>query len=131
MDFVGKVLPTFSPHRPTVLIDYPAAQASLARLKPDNPLVAERAEVFIGGLELANAFSELIDLKEQESRFREAIEAIREERGQTMPLPDKFLKALPRLPECGGVALGVDRLVMLFCDAASIDDVMAFTVDDA
>ncbi len=131
MDFITKVLPSFSPQRPTVLVDYPASMASLARLKPDNPLLAERTEVFIGGLELANVYSELIDVSEQEKRFREAIARIRQERGQNMPMPDKFLTALPRLPACGGVALGIDRLVMLFCDAASIDDVMAFTVDDA
>ena len=130
MDFVSKVLPAFSPERPTVLIDYPAPQASLARLKPGNPLVAERAEVFIGGLELANAYSELIDAQEQARRFREAVEEIRRERGQDMPLPDSFIKAVARLPECGGIALGIDRLVMLFCDAASIDDVMAFTADN-
>jgi lysyl-tRNA synthetase class 2 len=129
-DFVTKVLPSFSPRRPTVLIDYPAAQASLARLKTGQPPVAERVEVFIGGLELANAYSELTDAVEQEKRFREIIENIRQERRQLMPLPEKFLKALPRLPDCAGVALGVDRLAMLFCDAASIDDVMAFTVDD-
>ena len=131
MDFVSKVLPAFSPNHPTVLIDYPAPQASLARLKPGNPLVAERAEVFIGGLELANAYSELIDAREQANRFREAVEEIRRERGQDMPLPDSFIKAVARLPECGGIALGIDRLVMLFCDAASIDDVLPFTVDDA
>jgi lysyl-tRNA synthetase class 2 len=130
-DFVVKALPSFSPVRPTVLIDYPAWAASLARLKPGNPLAAERAEVFIGGLELANAYSELTDAVDQEKRFREAIDRIKKERSQTMPLPDKFLKALPHLPECGGVALGVDRLVMLFCDAATIDDVMAFTEDEA
>ena len=130
MDFVSKVLPSFTPHCPTVLIDYPASQASLACLKPDNPLVAERAEVFIGGLELANAYSELTDAREQASRFREAIEQIRRERAQEMPLPDKFLEAIARLPECGGIALGIDRLVMLFCDADTIDDVMAFTEDN-
>lgn len=130
-DFVMKVLPAFSSRRPTVLLDYPAPLASLARLKPDNPLIAERAEVFIGGIELANAYSELTDAKEQENRFREAVERIERERQPQMPLPDKFLKALPRLPECGGVALGIDRLVMLFCNAATIDDVMAFTADEA
>jgi elongation factor P--(R)-beta-lysine ligase len=130
-DLVTKVLPAFSPRRPTVLTDYPAWAASLARLKPGNTLAAERAEVFIGGLELANAYSELTDPDEQEQRFREAIELIKKERGQTMPMPDKFLKALPRLPQCGGVALGVDRLVMLFCNTDSIDDVMAFTEDEA
>jgi lysyl-tRNA synthetase class 2 len=130
-DFVTKVLPSFSSKRPAVLIDYPAVQASLARLKPGNPLVAERAEVFIGGLELANAYSELTDAGEQERRFREAIARIKRERRQQLPVPEKFLKALPHLPECAGVALGIDRLAMLFCDAASIDDVMAFTLEEA
>ena len=129
MDFVDKVLPKFAKDRPTVLIDYPVAQASLARLKPDNPSVAERAEVFIGGLELANAYSELIDAAEQAKRFREAIERIRRERGQQMAMPEKFLEAVENLPECGGIALGIDRLVMLFCDADKIDDIMAFTED--
>jgi lysyl-tRNA synthetase class 2 len=130
MEFVTKVLPNFLKNRPTVLIEYPAAMASLARLKPDNPGIAERAEVFIGGLELANAYSELIDVKEQENRFREAIEQIQRERQQQFAMPRKFLESLAHLPECGGVALGIDRLVMLFCDADSIDDVMAFNVDD-
>jgi len=105
--------------------------ASLARLKPDDATVAERAEVFIGGLELANSYSELTDVKEQEKRFREAIEQIRRERQQQMPVPDNFLESIARFPECGGVALGVDRLIMLFCDADSIDDVMTFTADTA
>ena len=131
VDFIAKVLPSFAPDRPTVLLDYPAPAASLARLKTGNPLVAERAEVFIGGLELANAYSELADAREQAVRFREAVEEIRRERGKTVPLPDKFLESVARLPDCGGIALGVDRLVMLFCDAPSIDDVMAFTSDDA
>jgi lysyl-tRNA synthetase class 2 len=130
-DFVTKVIPSFSPRRPTVLIDYPAAVASLARLKPGNPLVAERAEVFIGGLELANAYTELTDPTEQENRFREAIARIEKERNQHMPMPAKFLEALPRLPACAGVALGIDRLAMLFCNTASINEVMAFTVDEA
>jgi lysyl-tRNA synthetase class 2 len=127
LDFIEKVLPGLAKDRPTVLMDYPAAQASLARLKPGNPQVAERAEVFIGGLELANAYSELVDVKEQAKRFREAIEQIKKERGQVMPLPEKFLESMKSLPECGGIALGVDRLVMLFCDADTIDDVIAFT----
>jgi lysyl-tRNA synthetase class 2 len=131
LDFIEKVLPGLSEDRPTVLIDYPAAQASLARLKTGSPQFAERAEVFIGGLELANAYSELVDVKEQAKRFRESIEQIKKERGQVMPLPEKFLESMKSLPECGGIALGVDRLVMLFCDADKIDDVTAFTEDTA
>jgi lysyl-tRNA synthetase class 2 len=129
MDFISKVLPGFAPDRPTVLMDYPASQASLARLKPENPLVAERAEVFIGGLELANAYSELAVADEQARRFREEIAQILKERGHKMPLPDNFLAAMKHFPKCGGIALGIDRLVMLCCDADTIDDVMAFTQD--
>jgi lysyl-tRNA synthetase class 2 len=131
IDFVEKVLPSFNPLRPTVLVDYPAKMASLARLKRGNADVAERAEVFIGGLELANAYSELADAAEQVRRFRAAIEQIRQERNQETALPRLFIEALGSLPACGGVALGVDRLVMLLCDAASIDDVMTFTIDNA
>lgn len=129
IDFIAKVLPSFPFNRPTVLLDYPSPAASLARLKPEDRKVAERTEVFIGGLELANAYSELTDAREQSARFREATEEIRLERGKNMPLPATFLEAVKRLPDCGGIALGVDRLVMLFCDAPSIDDVMAFTSD--
>lgn len=129
IDFIAKVLPSFAPNRPTVLLDYPAPAASLARLKTEDPFVAERAEVFIGGLELANVYSELTDVREQSARFREAIEEIYRERGKAMPLPEPFLRAVARLPDCGGIALGIDRLVMLFCDAHSIDEVIAFTGD--
>jgi lysyl-tRNA synthetase class 2 len=130
-DFVTKVLPSFTPNRPTVLMDYPAAMASLARLKPDDAGVAERAEVFLGGLELANVYSELKDAREQEKRFLEAIEQIQNEQGQQRAMPRQFIEAVAHLPECGGGALGIDRLVMLLCDADSIDEVVAFTVDTA
>jgi lysyl-tRNA synthetase class 2 len=105
--------------------------ASLARLKPDNTRVAERVELFIGGLELCNAYSELNNQKEQEMRFRQEIEQIKQEQQRVAPMPEKFLSSVKYLPECAGNALGIDRLVMLFCDAASIDEVMPFTVDDA
>ncbi len=130
-DMVTKVIPHLNPYRPTIMLDYPAPMASLAKLKRDEPSLAERAEVFIGGLELANAYSELTDSKEQIERFRQEIEHIRREQGRTVPLPQKFLESLEHLPECGGIALGMDRLVMLFCDAASIDEVIPFTVDTA
>jgi len=130
-DLVTKVLPSFTPSRPTVLIDYPAAMASLARLKPGAADVAERGEVFIGGLEIANIYSELRDVREQERRFNEEIGEIRKERGQLMALPRQFLEAIAHLPECGGVALGIDRMVMLLCNAGSIDDVISFTVETA
>jgi elongation factor P--(R)-beta-lysine ligase len=87
--------------------------------------------VFIGGLELVNAYSELNNQREQEMRFRQEAEQIKKEQGRVAPMPDKFLKAVSNMPECAGIALGMDRLVMLFCDADSIDEVMPFTVDEA
>jgi lysyl-tRNA synthetase class 2 len=130
-DLVTKVLPSFAANRPTVLMDYPAAMASLARLKPGETGVAERAEVFIGGLELANVYSELRDASEQKKRFHEAIELIYKEEKKQRTVPQKFLEAVDHLPDCGGAALGMDRLVMLLCDADSIDEVIAFKVDTA
>ncbi|MDM7998609.1 MAG: EF-P lysine aminoacylase EpmA [Dehalococcoidia bacterium] len=125
LDLVDKVMPGLASDRPMVLLDYPAANASMARLKRGSEKVAERAEVFIGGLELANAYSELTDAAELERRFRKVIEENKGSKGQT-PLPRRFLRAVTNLPACGGIALGVDRLVMLLCDAASIDEVVAF-----
>ncbi len=130
-DTILKVIPNLDRHRPVFLVDYPAPMASLARLKPGDPRVAERAEVFIGGLELMNAYSELVNAEEQESRFRGEIEQIRKTQSRLAPMPEKFIKSISNLPECAGIALGVDRLVMLFCDAASIGEVMPFTVDEA
>ncbi|MBM3133120.1 MAG: EF-P lysine aminoacylase GenX [Chloroflexi bacterium] len=128
-DLVTKVIPGFAPDHPVVLLDYPAPMASLARLNPNDPAVAERAEVFIGGLELANAFSELTDARTQKERFAEEMEAIKKGGRQHAPMPERFLGAMGHFPECGGIALGMDRLVMLLCDARSIDEVMPFTVD--
>jgi elongation factor P--(R)-beta-lysine ligase len=130
-DLCEKIIPAFASDRPTVILDYPSPMASLARLKPGEPYVAERAEVFIGGLEIANAYSELIDSVEQEKRFRLEIELVEREHGRKTALPEKFLEAMKNMPDCGGIALGVDRLVMLLCDAYSIDEVMPFTEDTA
>lgn len=130
-DTVLKVIPNLDQHRPVFLVDYPSPMASLARLKPGNPQVAERAEVFIGGLELINAYSELVDPQEQEMRFRHEIEQIKKEQSRIAPMPERFIKAISNLPECAGIALGMDRLAMLFCDAATIDEVIAFTVNEA
>lgn len=126
-DLVVKVIPSLPQDRPSVLLDYPAPVASLARLKNDDPRVAERAEVFIGQLELANAYTELTDSEEQRQRFLEEIDKM----GGRLTLPRKFLKSLDYLPDCGGIALGMDRLVMLFCDAPTIDEVMAFSDENA
>jgi elongation factor P--(R)-beta-lysine ligase len=127
-DMVDKIIPNFPLDRPTIILDYPCECASLSRLKSSDPPVAERAEVFIGGLEIANGFSELTDAAEQEKRFKLELEIMLSE-GKPAVMPGKFLDAIKNLPECTGNALGIDRLVMLLCDAESIDDVIAFPSD--
>jgi len=127
LDLVGKVEPALPVQRPVVLKDYPAPRAALARCRPGSPPVAERWELYLAGVELANAYSELTDPEEQRCRFRECA-GQRGSLGKEVYPPDEaFLAALDAgLPPSGGVALGVDRLVMLACDAGSIDDVRAF-----
>lgn len=127
LDLVTKVEPALPRDRPCVLADYPAPAAALARLKAGDPRVAERWEVYVGGLELANAFSELCDAGQQRARFLEAAEQRRAAGKEVYPLDEPFLEALSSgLPPCGGIALGVDRLVMLACDAADIAEVRPF-----
>lgn len=122
-----EVEPKLGKTRPTFLTEYPAEMAALARIKPDDPRVAERFELYIDGLELANAFSELTDPIEQRKRFA-ADEERRRAVGKTpYPLPERFLDQLTAMPEAAGIALGLDRLVMLVAGAQSIDDVVAFT----
>ncbi len=124
---VSQVEPALPRARPCVLFDYPAEAAALARLKPGNPLVAERWELYVGGMELANAYSELTDGAAQRARF-EACAAARRAAGRAVyPLDEPFLQALEGgLPACGGIALGFDRLVMLLSNAQSIDEVRPF-----
>ena len=121
-DMATKIEPNL-PKEPLFLIDYPAPAASLARLKADDPRVAERWELYVDGIELANAFTELTDPVEQRRRFELAREERRAVGEADYPLDEKFLDALARMPPSGGVALGVDRLVMLACGASSIADV--------
>ena len=125
-----EVEPHLGRHRPTFLTEYPARLAALARTKPGEPQVAERFELYIDGLEIANAFSELTDPQEQRSRF-ETDEQARRSAGKTpYPLPEKFLNELATMPEAAGIALGLDRLIMLLTDAVDIDEVVAFTADE-
>jgi lysyl-tRNA synthetase class 2 len=127
-DLGEKIIPHFPENRPMVIMDYPRECAALARLKPGQSAVAERAEVFIGGLEIANAYSELNDPAEQRQRFKDEME-IMQKAGKPCVWPEKFIAAIETMPECGGIAVGVDRLVMLLSDAASIDEVIAFPSD--
>ncbi|CAK0770636.1 EF-P-lysine lysyltransferase [Gammaproteobacteria bacterium] len=118
--------------RPTFVYDYPASQAALARIRPGQPAVAERFEVYLNGVELANGFHELSDSQEQRRRF-EADRARRRHLGLPMiPLDERLLEALNHgLPACAGVALGVERLLMAILGATHIDEVMAFSIDRA
>ena len=115
---------------PVFLCDYPAAHGALARRRADAPDVAERFELYIAGLELCNAFSELTDAAEQRERFA-AEQRRREEAGAPRtPTPEPFLEALESMPDAAGNALGIDRLVMLFADTADIADVVAFVPEE-
>jgi len=123
---VGHVEPHLGMGSPIFLCDYPAALAALARRKPTDPQVAERFELYLAGLELANGFSELIDPAEQLARFiaeQEKILALGRKPG---PTPERFLAELGLMPPAAGIALGVDRLAMLFTGAAGIEKVVSF-----
>lgn len=127
---VINIEPNLDMSRPVFLYDYPSQFASLSRVKQDRPDLAERFELYIGGLELANAFSELTNPDEQETRFNKE-NGVREKRGKKpYPVPMKFLDALHTMPPSAGIAFGVDRLVMLLTGAEKIDDVVAYTPEE-
>ncbi|MFO8241493.1 MAG: EF-P lysine aminoacylase EpmA [Dissulfuribacterales bacterium] len=125
-DMVTKIEPNLPWDRPVFLMDYPASCASLARLKPSDPMVAERVELYAGGLEIANGFSELTDRVEQETRFRKEAERLVEQGFNVCAWPEEFLTSLSRLPKCAGMALGVDRLIMLLTNSSNINEVVPF-----
>jgi lysyl-tRNA synthetase class 2 len=127
---VERVEPNLGRERPCFLYDYPAALASLARLKPGNPAVAERFELYLGGIELANGFSELTDPAEQRRRFELERQAIARTGRESGPMPESFLQELAVLPAAAGIALGLDRLVMLLTGGASLDEVVTFTPEE-
>jgi len=115
---------------PTIIYDYPAERAALAKIKADDPSVAERFELYVAGMELANAFSELNDAKIQRERFIQEA-AVRAARGAPPTLlPEPFLAEIGAMPRSAGIALGIDRLVMLLTGAATIDEVVAFTPEE-
>lgn len=126
LDLVTRVEPALPADRPVLLIDYPTPLGALARCKPAHPALAERWELYLAGIELANAYSELTDPVEQRIRF-EAANAARKKRGaEPYPLDETFLAALARMPPAGGIALGLDRLLMILADVDSLDDVLPF-----
>ncbi len=127
---VMDIEPKLGVGKPTFIYDYPSERRAMARLKQEDKTLAERFELYIGGLELANAFSELIDPEEQRNHFLRENENRRAFGRPAYPLPEKFLEELENMPPSAGIALGVDRLVMVFLDATSIDDVVAFTPEE-
>jgi lysyl-tRNA synthetase class 2 len=127
---VEEIEPRLGISGPVFIHDYPASRGALARLKAGDPTVAERFELYMGGMELANAFSELTDPSEQRSRFIQEQEQRHTLGKANYSMPEKFLDELPCMPQTTGIALGLDRLVMLLIDSPYIDDVVAFTPEE-
>ncbi|WP_313243410.1 EF-P lysine aminoacylase EpmA [Stenotrophomonas sp.] len=119
------IQPAFGDDTMTVVHDWPASQAALARVRPGTPALAERFELYLGPVELANGYHELNDAAEQRARFERDL-AVRRMRGAVLPpLDEALLAALPQLPDCAGVAVGVDRLLMAMNRTPAIADVLA------
>lgn len=128
-DIVSRILvERIEPHlgmgRPTLLTEYPIAEAALARPKPGNPKVAERFELYACGVELANAFGELTDVDQQRDRLSVEMDEKQRVYGERYPIDEDFLAALAVMPPASGAALGFDRLVMLATGAARIEQVI-------
>ncbi|PKG40808.1 elongation factor P--(R)-beta-lysine ligase [Psychromonas sp. Urea-02u-13] len=129
--FCVAIEPVIANDSPCFVYDFPASQAALARISPVDQRVAERFEVYYKGIELANGFHELSDSEEQLSRFKKD-NRLRKENGLLeMPIDTRFVESLKILPDCAGVALGIDRLIMLATEQDHIDNVVSFTIKGA
>ncbi len=125
-----EIEPCLGFEKPLFLYDYPVSCGALGRTKPENNLLAERFELYIAGIELCNAFTELTDPDEQRKRFEKEL-GHKQLSGKTdYPMPELFLESLEHMPEASGNALGIDRLVMLFADMPTIDDVVTFIPEE-
>lgn len=121
----AKIEPNLGMMRPTFLCDYPIAMASLSKPKKDDPRFAERFELYVCGIELANAFSELTDAAEQRRRYHIEMDIKERLYGERYPLDEDFIAALEHgMPESGGIALGIDRLIMLATGAGKIEEIL-------
>lgn len=121
----AKIEPNLGMMRPTFLMDYPIAMASLSKPKAEDPRFAERFELFVCGIELANAFSELTDAAEQKRRYGVEMDIKERLYGERYPLDEDFINALDYgMPRSGGIALGIDRLVMLATGASNIEQIL-------
>jgi lysyl-tRNA synthetase class 2 len=126
-----KLQPVFPRDRITVIHDYPATQCALAKIRPSEPPLAERYELYLGRFEVANGYHELNDATEQRQRF-ERDNAVRRNRGlREIPLDENLLDVLDAMPDCAGVAMGVERLLMCLAETDAIADVLAFPFNQA
>lgn len=128
--FLDNIEPKLGKDKPVILYDYPSSMAALAKLKDSDSRFAERFEVYISGIELCNAFSELTDPVEQRARFEIEHESRKLSNLPTFRMDEQLLLALESIDSAAGIALGVDRLVMLLTGAASIDEVLFFPAQD-
>jgi lysyl-tRNA synthetase class 2 len=126
-----KLQPFFPRDRITVIHDYPASQSALARIRPGDPPMAERFELYLGPYELANGYHELNDALEQRTRFQRDNARRRERRLREMPIDEQLLAVLGKMPDCAGVALGIERLLMCLAATDRIGDVLAFPFSQA
>lgn len=126
---VTAVEPQLGQERPTFLYDYPVELGSLARRSLQNPKVAERFELYVAGVEIANGFSELADAGEQRQRFQGELELIQSNGGRA-EMPEKLLAALPAMGEAAGIALGVDRLLMLLLGGTTLSAALPFLFEE-
>jgi lysyl-tRNA synthetase class 2 len=127
-----RIEPRLGHCQPSFIHDYPASQAALARIRTSEPPLAERFEVFAEGVELANGYHELTDPEEQRRRFLSDLAARRAADLAPVPIDERLLAALEHgLPSCAGVALGIDRLIMVQAGTRDISEVLAFPVDRA
>lgn len=134
LDFIfsDKITSTLGNTRPMFVYDYPACQCALARLSNSMPKVAERFELFINGMEIANGFHELTDADEQLARFEQDLTLRKKENRPDLPIDHLFLDALKQgLPDCAGVAVGIDRLLMVMTGINDICEVLGFPIERA
>jgi len=125
--FDEKVVPELK--EPTFVTDYPTSFSPLAKSKPDHPEIAERFELYINGMEIANAYSELNDPVEQKKRFMEQVEAKKKGDDEAQPYDEDYITALEHgMPPCGGLGIGIDRLVMILANVDSIREVILFPI---
>ncbi len=128
--FLNEIEPHLGQKKPTIIYDFPAAMGALAKKKTSDPRFAERFEFYIAGLELGDCYSELTDWGEQEERFKRELREIKRLGKTAYDYDHDFIEALKfGLPECSGIAVGVDRLVMLFSDTKNIADTLFFPID--